>query len=302
MPRPEIVITGSHAPALFIHTNRIPLVGETVNGWDYEEPRDGGKGSNQAIAAARLGANVAFIGMVGNDRLGNNLFDWFKEEKVDSKWLHRHEILPTGVGFNIQNKDGDCALVTSMGANEGLTKEFIDAALADLSQARIFLTQFEIPPKIALYAARSASNYGSITILNPAPAVEGGLSYEGVSILVPNEIEAKIIAGVHLDQEIDSFDLLMLVKQKSGVPTIIITLGEAGIFGIQDCDIWQEKPPEVKVVDASGAGDQFCAALAVGLNDGMDIKAACKYAIKAASLSVTRKGTISAFVYMKEIS
>ena len=87
MPCPEIVVVGSHAPAFYIRTSRIPLAGETVIGWDFEEPRDGGKGSNQAIAAARLGANVAFIGMVGKDRLGNTLYEWFKEEKVDSRWL-----------------------------------------------------------------------------------------------------------------------------------------------------------------------------------------------------------------------
>jgi ribokinase len=301
MPQFDIVVVGSHAPALFIHTKRIPLAGETVIGWDFEEPRDGGKGSNQAIAAARLGASVAFVGMVGKDRLGNNLFDWFNEENVDSKWLHQHEVLPTGVGFNIQNQDGDCALITCMGANDGLTQDFIDNSLADLSQTKILLTQFEISPKIALYATQRASNYGIKTILNPAPAVESGLSYEGVSILVPNEIEAKIIAGLPLDKDISNLELLRLVKQKTGVPTVIITLGGQGIIAIKDSEIWQETAPKVKVVDASGAGDEFCAALAVGLNGGMEVKNACKYAIKAASISVTRKGTINAFVYRKEV-
>ena len=112
---PEIIVVGSHAPALFIHTDHIPIAGETVIGWDYEEPQDGGKGSNQAIAAARLGARVSFVGMVGEDRLGENLYQWFETEDVESKWLRRHESLSTGVGFNIQNKQGDCALITSMG-------------------------------------------------------------------------------------------------------------------------------------------------------------------------------------------
>jgi ribokinase len=301
MAQPEIVVVGSHAPALFIHTKRIPRAGETVIGWDFEEPRDGGKGSNQAIAAARLGANVAFVGMVGKDRLGSNLYDWFEEEKVNSKWLHRHEVLPTGVGFNIQNKDGDCALITCMGANEGLTEEFIDNAIADVSQARILVTQFEIPPKIALYAMQQASRVGMKTLLNPAPAVESGLSYEGVSILVPNEIEAKIIAGLPLEKDISNLELINLVKQRTGVQTVIITLGEQGIITMDDTEVWQDTAPKVKVVDASGAGDEFCAALAVALSSGKDIKEACKYAIKAASLSVTRKGTINAFVYQNEL-
>src|SRR4030042_2525993 len=170
MPNTAIVIVGSHAPAFYIRTSRIPLAGETVIGWDFEEPRDGGKGSNQAIAAARLGANVAFIGMVGKDRLGDNLFEWFKEEKVDSRWLLKHDTLPTGTGFDIKNKDNDCALVTCMGAHAGLTKEIIDFALADLSKAKILLTQFEIPPEIALYAAKKASHLGLTSIFNPDPA------------------------------------------------------------------------------------------------------------------------------------
>lgn len=302
MPNPEIVVVGSHAPAFYIRTSRIPLAGETVIGWDFEEPRDGGKGSNQAIAAARLGANVAFIGMVGKDRLGNTLYEWFKEEKVDSRWLLQHDTLPTGTGFDIKNKDNDCALVTCMGANAGLTKEIIDLALADLSKAKILLTQFEIPPEIALYAAKKASHHGLISILNPAPASEKKLSYEGVSILVPNEIEAKIIAGIPLDQRIANKDLLALVKQKSGVPTIIITLGDEGIYALNGSDIWQEKSEKAKVVDASGAGDQFCAALAVGLYQGMDIKTACSFGMRAAAISVTRKGTISAFVCREELS
>ena len=125
-----------------------------------------------------------------------------RKRKLIADGCFKHDTLPTGTGFDIKNKDNDCALVTCMGANEGLTKEIIDLALADLSEAKILLTQFEIPPEIALYAAKKASHHGLTSILNPAPASERELSYEGVSILVPNEIEAKIIAGIPLDQKI----------------------------------------------------------------------------------------------------
>lgn len=301
MKTPEFVILGSHAPALFIHTNRIPIAGETVIGWNFEEPRDGGKGSNQAVAAARLGATVAYIGMVGNDRLGNELFQWFREENIDGRWLHRHDRLPTGVGFNITNKEGDCALVTCMGANEGMTTGFIDAALADLAGGQVFLTQFEIPPDIALYAARKASASGMTSIVNPAPAVSGNLSFEGVNILIPNEIEAKVLTGLALESQINPEELLSEVANKTGVRTVIITLGEGGIIASHSGEIWHENPPKVSVVDAAGAGDQFCAALGVGLIREMSMKAACSYAMKAAALSVTRRGTIDAFVYKNEI-
>jgi len=294
---PDIIVVGSHAPALFIHTNRIPIAGETVIGWDYEEPQDGGKGSNQAIAAARLGAKVSFIGMVGKDRLGENLYRWFETEKVDTKWLGQSDANSTGVGFNIQNKDGDCALITSMGANADIQKNYLESAIKDLSSAKYLLTQFEIPPHIALHAAKFASSLGMTTIVNPAPAVDDPeLTYEGVSILIPNEIEAKILAGIPLDREMEFTDILLKIHQKLDIDTIIITLGGNGVVVLSEGEVWSQKPPKTELVDASGAGDQFCAALAVALNNEMDLKSACQWAMHAASISVTRKGTIPAFV------
>jgi ribokinase len=188
-----------------------------------------------------------------------------------------------------------------MGANADIQKNYLESAIKDLSSAKYLLTQFEIPPHLALHAAKLASSLGMTSIVNPAPAVDDpNLNYEGVSILIPNEIEAKILAGVPLDQEIDHGHLLTKIHQKLHVDTIIITLGENGVFVQSEGEIWSQKPPRTDVVDASGAGDQFCAALAVALNNEMDLKDACQWAMHAASISVTRKGTIPAFVRKEE--
>lgn len=299
---PEIVVVGSHAPALFIDVKRPPLPGETVLGSNFQEPKDGGKGSNQAIAAARLGAKVSFVGMVGKDRLGEELKEWFDDDGVDYSWLRQHPEASTGAGFNIQTEDGDCALVTCMGANEFINKEFIDEALGALKGAKVLLTQFEIPPAMALHAAKVAAELGITSIVNPAPAFSGEhLDYQNVSILIPNEIEAKAILGISLDDSIETKDLCTSVRKTCGVDCVIITLGEKGLAGLDKGGYWMQTSPKVECVDASGAGDAFCSALGVALVEGKDVREGSAWAAQAAALSVTKGGTIPAFPFRKEL-
>ena len=174
---------------------------------------------------------------------------------------------------------------------------YVETAIKDLSGARFLLTQFEIPPRVALFAAKVAASLGMTSLVNPAPAVyDTELDYSGVSILIPNYIEAKIMAKIALNEEIAIEQLLKELQKHTGVKTIIITLGEKGIAVLDGNEMWEELSPQMQVVDASGAGDQFCAALAVALKDGMPLKEACNWAVQAASISITRRGTIPAFV------
>ena len=166
----EIIVIGSHAPGLLVHTDRIPIAGETLIGWDFTEPVDGGKGSNQAIAAARLDARTAFVGCVGRDRKGYEAKKWMKSNGIDTRCLYYSDHSSTGIGFIILNRKGVPAMVTAMGANNDLNEEMITKSLDLHRNARLMLTQFEIPPEIALFAVRESIARNLLTIVNPAPA------------------------------------------------------------------------------------------------------------------------------------
>jgi ribokinase len=298
----KIVVVGSHAPALFIRVKRPPKLGETVIGWDYQEPVDGGKGSNQAIAVARLGESVSFVGVVGKDRIGEEGERWMREDGVDTTFLRESDTTSSGTGFVMLDENGVPTIVTAMGANEELSREEIDAAFDRLKNASVMLTQFEIDIGVALHAARSARQRGLTVIVNPAPAPErpvGGL--DAASILTPNETEAKVLLGLDPEEDADPADMVKDLREKTGALIVIITVGEDGAIGMDQDGIWHSKVPKVNVEDTTGAGDVFCAALAVGLVQGKSIRAASDWACAVAALSVTKPGTIPAFPTLKDV-
>jgi len=299
---PQIVVIGSHAPGLLMRVQRVPVAGETVIGWDFDEPKDGGKGSNQAIAAARLGVLTSFVGCIGKDRLGAEAESWLREEGVYIDYLYSSKSKSTGVGFILLNERGVPAMVTTLGANEELNYEQVETALMGSVDAKVMLTQFEILPDVALYAAKVAHDYGLTTIVNPAPALTMSLSKLAVAdILVPNDKEAKVLLGMHPDAKIDLKTVAVELMARSKAGCVIITAGEQGIVGVDGADRWQAFPPNVRVKDSSGAGDVFCAALAAGLIKGLNNREASIWANLAAALSVTREGTIPSFPTAKEV-
>jgi ribokinase len=299
----QIVVVGSHAPGIFLRVKRVPRAGETVIGWDFQEPVDGGKGSNQAIAAAKLGARVSFVGCVGRDRIGDDGERWMREAGVDTRFLRRSATRASGIGFIILDDNGVPAMVTSMGANAELSTADIDAALDSLSGAKVLLTQFEINPQIALYAARAARERGLIAIVNPAPAPEAPLAgLDAASILTPNETEAKVLLGLDPEAPVDLERLARQTREQTGVDQVIVTAGERGAVGADTSGVWMVAPPAVTAVDTSGAGDVFCAALAVALVAGRILKAAAEWACAVAALSVTRSGTIPAYPTRDEVN
>jgi ribokinase len=299
---PEIVVVGSHAPGLFLRVRRPPVPGETVLGWDYQEPVDGGKGSNQAIAAARLGGNVAFVGCVGRDRIGDDGQRWMQDAGVNVNFLRRSLTTPSGVGFIMLDEIGVPAMVTSMGANADLSIAEIEDALAQTPSARVLLTQFEMPIEVALHAARIARRQGLTTIVNPAPAPQAEIEgLDAAKILTPNETEARMLLGQGMTGDVDPFEMASQLQARTGAEHVIITLGEKGAVGSNGKETWQVVSRAVDVVDTSGAGDVFCAGLAVGLVEGKDVRDAAEWACAAAALSVTRPGTIPAFPTRDEV-
>jgi len=302
--KPEIVVVGSHAPGIFVRVKRIPKAGETVIGWDLHEPLDGGKGSNQAIAASRLGVATTFVGCLGRDRIGDTANRVLIDEGVDLTWLKRHDFVHSGGGLIILEDNGVPAMVTSMGANNELTEEDVELALSACApEAKVMLTQFEIPIDVALFAAKRASELGMVSILNPAPAPASvDFDLEGVDILVPNQTEAQALLGQTPGDEYDADALAHELKDKYQIPVVLVTLGEEGIVGLDDEGIWKQQAPAVDVQDTSGAGDMFCASLAVALCCGKTIREASIWANQVASLSVTRPGTIGSFPTIDEVN
>jgi ribokinase len=296
----RIVVVGSHAPGLFLRVKRPPLPGETVIGWDYQEPVDGGKGSNQAIAAARLGGLVSYVGCLGNDRIGDDGARWMAEAGVDLTYTRR-STTATGLGFIMLDENGVPAMVSSLGANAELGVDDVEAALHGLPEARLLLTQFEIDLQVALHAARSARRRGLISILNPAPAPEAPIEgLDCADFLVPNEGEAALLLGLSTGDSVELEEMAWQLREKSGAGVVLITLGDQGVVGCDNEDTWTVLPPPVEVVDTSGAGDVFCAALAVALVEGKSVRIASAWACAVASLSVTRPGTIPAYPGRKE--
>jgi ribokinase len=299
---PDIVIVGSHAPGLFLKVRRIPAAGETVIGWDFQEPMDGGKGSNQAIAAAKLGARVSFVGCVGHDRIGDEGELWMQSAGVDTSFLFRSQTTASGVGFILLDEAGVPAMVTSMGANAELSQRDIDKALEGLGGGKVLLTQFEIQPDVAVYAAASARKLKMTTIVNPAPApLEAIHGLDSADILTPNESEAKVLLGMDPDCRVEGSLLAQSLHRQTGAGCVIVTLGGEGAAGYDSQGSWIVRAPVVQVIDTSGAGDAFCAALAARLALGDSVRAASEWACAAAALSVTKPGTIPAYPTAAEV-
>jgi ribokinase len=289
--RPRIVVVGSYAVGLVMRTTRIPLRGETILGHDFQR-MDGGKGSNQAIACARLGAHTTFLAAVGDDATGDAAIALLLSEGVDTSYMHRMADTPTGVGFILVDDNGENAIAVDLGANRLLTPDHIDRAEEAIAQADVLLAQLEIRPATALYAIRMARRYGVRTILNPAPAQP--LPTEGLSavdLLTPNGAEARTLTG---STSADPEDLTSILHA-SGVTTVVLTMGEHGawIGGTQDGRAVPAFP--VNAVDTTGAGDAFNAALAVALAEGNSIHSAVVYACAAGAYCVQSLGTVPSY-------
>lgn len=299
----KIIIVGSHAPGIFVKVKRVPKAGETVIGWNFDEPVDGGKGSNQAIAAARLGCKTCFVGCVGKDRIGEEGKRWMQEAGVNTDFLREHEKISSGIGFIMLSENGVPAMVTSVGANAAIETTDIDDALKAAPESKIVMTQFELPLDIAMYAIKKGRDAGKITIVNPGPAPEEPIPYvDAISVLIPNETEAQVLLGREPGEAYMAEELVRSLRDKTGIENLIITLGDEGVVGIDDDGYWQLDALDVDVVDTSGAGDVFCAALAVSIVNGKSLREASSWANIVAALSVTRPGTIPAFPTLEEVN
>jgi ribokinase len=281
---PRVVVVGSSNTDLVLTCGRLPNPGETVLGGEFRQFA-GGKGANQAVAAARAGARVTFVGACGDDAYGRDARAALRREGIDLRHFGT-KAAASGVALIILGgKKRENLIGVAHSANDLLSAGDVEAAAAEIARAGVVVCQLEVPVNAVSAAARLASEHQVPFILNPAPA--GRLPREllrAVSVLTPNEHEARSLAGCD--------DVLEAGKRlrKRGCDAVVITVGEAGALIVDGGSIREVRAPKVRVVDTVGAGDCFNGYLAAAIARGDSIDAAVHQAVAAASISVTRRG------------
>lgn len=283
----KIVVVGSFNMDLTAYMERLPRPGETVSGRQFVTG-PGGKGSNQAVAAARLGADVTFIGRVGNDVFADSAINIWKQERINTGYVARDPDRATGVAPIWVDEQGENSIVVVLGANTAISTADIDRAADVIAQADILVTQLEINYDAAAYALKIAKEKGIRTILNPAPA--GKLAPEVLALadyLTPNETELEVLAG-KMGASVEDAARSLLTRDDQ---TAVVTLGAQGAQWVNQSGTGKIPTFPVKVVDSTGAGDAFNAGLAVGLAEGKTLIDAIIFANATAGLCVTKPGT-----------
>lgn len=291
MTKPSITIVGSFAVGLTMRAPKLPIFGETMLGSDFDMG-PGGKGSNQAVATARLGARSSLLAILGADKLASIATDLYAAEGVDASLVLTREERATGVGIIILNDRGENFIILDMGANELLDSDTVDRAEARIAESDVVMTVLEVPVAAAARAMELGRRHGVKTILNPAPAV--GLPNEifaSVDYLTPNETELRILLGLPADDGRSSRALAGELRRR-GVRNVIVTMGRSGALILTD-DLDLIVPAvHVEVIDTTGAGDAFNSGLAMALAEGRDIVDAVRFGVACGGIACTRLGVI----------
>ncbi|MGI0115782.1 ribokinase [Zooshikella sp. RANM57] len=277
-----------------------PKPGETLAG-DHYQLTGGGKGANQAVAAARLKGHVVFVACVGDDAVGHQFCHDFQMDGIDTNRVTAIKDVPTGTALILVNSQGENCIALHPGANSELTPSLIMPWLTELETVHTLLMQLETPIETVTLAAKSAQKQGVNVILNPAPAQP--LSDEllaAVDIITPNETEASLLTGVMVN-DIDSAKMAADVLHKKGISKVLITMGKAGVLFSHAGEQHYYPGFDVKAVDTTAAGDTFNGALAVALTEGLSMAEAIYLAQAAAAISVTRLGAQSAIPERAEV-
>ena len=289
MTTSRIVVVGSINMDLVTRTGNIPIPGETVIGDDLQT-FPGGKGANQAVAAARLGADVAMVGHVGNDMFAQQLRENLDADGVNQTYVTGVEAA-SGVALIVVDSSGQNSIVVASGANGWLTPADVEAAADVIKSADVMLLQLEVPLETVYRAAQLAHDSGVRVILNPAPAQPlPAALLQLVDVLVPNESEAAVLAGLPVDDE-EGLKPAATILQALGVATVILTLGSRGALLAQDGKFTHFPPfAVVDVVDTTAAGDAFVGGLATAVAGGDPVKKAIPWGNAAGALTITRAG------------
>jgi ribokinase len=295
----KIVVIGDFNADLVTYLKRLPRPGETLNGHNFLTG-SGGKGSNQAIGAARLGADVTFVGRVGQDSFAEIGMKLWQQENINTDFLVRDYENPSGIATIFVDDDGENMIVVAQGANLRLSPADVDEAVSAIARADVLITQLGLQYETVGHALKVAKEQGTITILNPAPA--GFLPPDVVALadyITPNEGELRTLTpNVDGSSTIEEAARSLLTHDAQ---TVVVTLGENGACWVRRGGSTQVPPFNANVVDTVGAGDAFNAAFAVALAEEKALPDALRFANAAAAICVTRPGAAAAMPMRIEV-
>jgi ribokinase len=295
----NIVVIGSFMMDLVVRTPRVPENGETVIGTNFQR-FPGGKGANQAVAAARLGGNVTMVGKLGADEFGNEMLTTMEKEKINIQYILRDHHAPTGIGSITLDEQGNNRIIVVPGANLRYSSNDLNQVAHLIKEANLLVVQLEMDIRMIEEAVSLAHVYHVPVILNPAPAMElSDQLLSKVTYLTPNETEAEILTGIKITgvEEAKRAAKLLLGK---GVKHVVITLADKGAVIAGPSEIKHIQGFAVKPVDTVAAGDAFNGALAVAIVSGKSLADAVTFANAVGALAVTREGAIPSLPYLKD--
>ncbi|AMO97571.1 ribokinase [Collimonas fungivorans] len=303
-----IVIIGSINMDLVLNVPRMPLPGETLSGGRFQTI-SGGKGANQAVACARLSdasVKVAMVACLGDDAFGNELRAALRNDGIDDSHISTIEGEASGVASILVDASGQNSIVLAAGANDALSPAHIDAARSLIEQARIVVLQLETPLATVIHAIKLAHQLGKTVVLNPAPAPAQALPADllaQVEYLIPNEIEAAMLAGLNaasLDNDA-AIEAAVLKLRVNGSSNVLVTLGEKGVYAALSSGSIHFSAQPTKAVDTTAAGDTFIGGFVAALAEGRSEADAIAFGQRAAALSVARIGAQTSIPYRREL-
>jgi ribokinase len=296
----RIIVIGSSNTDMVLKTNRFPKPGETILGGEFHVFQ-GGKGANQAVAAARLGGNVSLICKVGSDAFGNSAIAHYSAENINIENSIQDQTAPTGVAVITVNAKGENSIIVASGANALLNVDDVSKAIEKDKDTNWFITQLETPLEVIAYLSKYAKENNKKLVLNPAPAQAlPDEVYDGLFLITPNETETHLLTGVEVVDESTAKQACEFFKAK-GVQNTIITLGSKGAYVSSESYSGFIATVKVKAVDTTAAGDVFNGALMVALSEDKNWKEAVEFACKAAAISVTKMGAQNSAPVRNEI-
>jgi len=297
----RIIVIGSSNTDMVVKSKKIPSPGETILGGDFLM-NAGGKGANQAVAAARLGGIVTFVTKTGNDLFGDQAKHLFDLEGIDTRFIIKDLKNPSGIALIMVDENGENCIVVAPGSNASLSAYDISDEVYINDPSDVYLMQLEIPVSTVEFVAQKVSENGNKVILNPAPARQISEDlFRSLYLITPNEVEAELLTGIKVTDPISAEKAAEKLLMK-GVKNVIITLGAAGAFLLSGKTRKIIPVVPVKAIDSTAAGDVFNGALAVAISEGRELEEAIIFANRAASISVTRMGAQASAPYRKEIN
>jgi len=289
MKKPRIVVVGSSNTDMVVKSSRIPAPGETVLGGEFVMAA-GGKGANQAVAAARLGGDVCFVARVGDDLFGRTAIENFRQEGISVDYVTKDPRKPSGVALILVDEHGENIISVAPGANAELSPDDVRRARPAIEQADVVVIQLEVPLETVAEAARVGAESGARVILNPAPAQSlDNRLLRHVTVLTPNETETELLTSVTLRSPAERVEAAQELRRR-GVQTVVITLGGSGSFLFTGGIGVMVPTVKIQPVDTTAAGDAFNGALAVALAEGQELERAVQFANLAGAFAATRLG------------